>query len=425
MAKRFYSTAKLSERISETPEGFLICEGVPITRAGDLMYSPSETPITAGAGATTISRSIEDIHDPVTIASFEGKPVTINHPDDFVTPDNWRELAVGIVQNVRPGEGEDADKLLADLLITDRGAISAIKGKLLREVSCGYEADYFEESAGKGRQENIIGNHVALVAAGRCGSECAIFDHAPKKEVSPMKTMKQKLLERLGIVLDEAMPEEKSVTVVPAADEDVAATLAAVKARLDAIMARLDAIEASMKPTRAKADAEIVPAKADPEADPEADPAAVDAEIVPAEAEADPVAKRLGLIEAAIAKILGIEEAEPAGQMDVCKDSDTIARAEILAPGIAKTADVKHKAIDAAYGTVDGKAVIDILLAGKTLDKADKDALFVSASELLKGSRREKLSSSQVSLDSLPAMKEGVMTPEMINLANAARYNKP
>jgi hypothetical protein len=125
--KRFYSTAKLSERISETPEGFLICEGVPITRTGDLLYNPSETPITAGKGATVVSRTIADITDPETIASFEGKPVTINHPDDFVTPENWRELAVGTVQNVRPGEGEDADKLLADRLITDAEAISAVK----------------------------------------------------------------------------------------------------------------------------------------------------------------------------------------------------------------------------------------------------------------------------------------------------------
>ena len=108
MAK-YYSVAKLSERISETPEGFLVCEAVPITRAGDLMYSPFETPVTPGKGNTVISRTVEDIHDPATIASFEGKPVTINHPDDFVTPDNWRELTVGIVQNVRPGEGEDAD----------------------------------------------------------------------------------------------------------------------------------------------------------------------------------------------------------------------------------------------------------------------------------------------------------------------------
>lgn len=417
MAK-FYSVAKISERISETPEGFLVCEGVAITRAGDLMYSPSETPVTPGNGRTIISRTVEDIHDPATIASFEGKPVTINHPDDFVTPENWRELAVGVVQNVRPGEGEDDDKLLADLLITDFEAINAVKSKRLREVSCGYEAEYVEEAPGRGRQESIIGNHVALVAAGRCGSECAIFDHAPKKEIIPM-TMKQKIMGLFGKALDEAMPDETP----PAADEvptDVGAALAA-------IMKRLDAIEVAMKPAATDEDGEQQQAAAAAEVPAEGG----DQEVPSAGGAEDPMAKmaeELATLKAAVAKLLGIEEqehgqgiAELDKSADMCKDADTIARAEILAPGIAKTADVKEKAITAAYATEDGKSIIDSLLAGKTFDSADKDMLFVAASEMLKGVRRSQLNQ-RVALDSLPSMKSGEMTPEKINEMNAARY---
>lgn len=406
MAK-FYSVAKISERISETPEGFLVCEGVAITRAGDLMYSPSETPVTPNGNVTIISRTIEDIHDPATIASFEGKPVTINHPDDFVTPENWRVLAVGVVQNVRPGEGEDADKLLADLLITDREAIAAVKSKKLREVSCGYEAEYIEEAPGRGRQENIIGNHVALVASGRCGSECAIFDHAPKKEKEPM-TMKEKLMGLFGKALDEAMPEETP----PAADEvptDVGAALAA-------IMKRLDAIEAAMKPAAT---------------DEEKESAEVPVEGGDQEVSApDPIAKMaedIETIKSAIAKLAGLEMAEGEDQGEkgeVSLDAETIARAEILAPGLAKSKDMKAKALAFAYGTEDGKAIIDTLLAGKAFDSADKGLLFVAASEMLKSTRRGQLHSTRVSLDSLPSMKAGEMTPEKINQMNAARYGK-
>ena len=107
--------------------------------------------------------------------------------------------------------------------------------------------------------------------------------------------------------------------------------------------------------------------------------------------------------------------------VDMCKDADTIARAEILAPGIRKTADVKAKALKAAYATEEGKAVIDTLLAGKAFDAADKDLLFVGAAEMLKGVRRSNLQT-RVSLDSLPGMKPGAMTPEKINEMNAARY---
>lgn len=410
VAKRFYSVANLSERLSETPEGFLICEGVPITRTGELLYAPGETPIDAGKnGHTVISRTVEDIHDPQTIASFEGKPVTINHPDDFVTPENWRELAVGVVQNVRPGEGDDADKLLADLLITDFEAISAVKSKRLREVSCGYEAEYVEVAPGRGRQENIIGNHVALVASGRCGSECAIFDHAPKGKTM---TMKEKIMGLFGKALDEAMPEE-----VPAKDQDVGAMLAA-------LMKRLDAIEAALKPTPDSAD-EPTPEEA-PAGDEGVKPAegAMEGDHEPEEMKT--LEERLVTIEKALMKLLGEEASEEpeeeAGEIAV--DSETVARAEILAPGIAKSNDMKSKSLDAAYGTDEGKAVIDTLLAGKAYDTADKDMLFVAASEILKGSRRTQLNSSRVSLDSLPGMKAGGMTPEKINEMNAARYGK-
>lgn len=429
-ARRFYSVARLSSRLSETPEGFLVCEGVPITRAGDLLYAPSETPVDAGsAGQTVISRTVEDIQDPATIASFEGKPVTINHPDDFVTPENWRELAVGVVQNVRPGTGEDSDKLLADLLITDMEAISAVKSKRLREVSCGYEAEYIQTAPGRGRQENIIGNHVALVASGRCGSECAIFDHAPQKEKTPM-TMKEKLMGIFGKALDEAMPEE-----TPKAEAVDQPEMTEV---LAAIMARLDQIEASIKassdeePEAKETDGEM---KADEEAeqkDMEGEPKAdhTPEETATLEERLVKMEANIATIAEAVSKMVGDEDEEgemmdeePKAQVDKYNDSETKARVEILAPGLGKSKDMKAKALQAAYATEDGKAVIDNLLSGKTLDSADKDMLFVAASEMLKGVRRSQMNV-RVALDSLPGMKSGAMTPEKINELNAARYGK-
>lgn len=397
MAK-YYSVAQLSDRISETPEGFLICEGVAIARAGDLLYSPSETPITPGAGPTIITRSIADIHDPATIASFEGKPVTLNHPEggEFVTPENWQALAVGVVQHVRPGAGEDADKLLADLLIMEVEAIAAVKSKALRELSCGYEANYIEESLGHGRQEDIVGNHVAIVQTGRCGSECAIFDHAPTQEDTTM-TLKEKVLGLLAKAFDEFPPKENEKEAAKDAEKkkEEASTEDATKTALDAIMKRMDAMEA-------KGGAELD--------------------------------KRLALMEAALAKLLGIEETETetettdkakagdqATQLVLCTDQDTITRAEILAPGIVKTADVKVKSLDACMATEEGKAVLTVLLAGKTLDTADTDQLFVAASEMLKGVRRAQLVGVRA-VDAYPAMQAGEMTPEKINEANAARY---
>ncbi len=41
----FYTTEQISEHISKTPEGFLLCESVPIARVGDYEYSKDEVPI--------------------------------------------------------------------------------------------------------------------------------------------------------------------------------------------------------------------------------------------------------------------------------------------------------------------------------------------------------------------------------------------
>jgi uncharacterized protein len=173
---KFHTVEKLGPKQSLTKEGFLLCEDVPLNRTGTLLYGPGETPVEPGPdGIVRIERSPEEVFRPETIASFNGKPVVNEHPDKDVEPDNWRELAVGTVLNPRRGTGICDDCTVADLLITDQEAIKLIQaGK--REVSAGYDAEYEQFSPGLGRQYDIIGNHVALVESGRCGPRCAIGD---------------------------------------------------------------------------------------------------------------------------------------------------------------------------------------------------------------------------------------------------------
>ena len=140
MKKIYYAKERLSENISETPEGYLLCLNVPIARAGILQYGAEELEgLEANEeGYIEVNRSIDVLKKPESIASFESKPITLNHPPDFVTPEDWKQYAVGVVQNVRAVE----DLLLADLLVTDRNAIEAVRTKRLREISCGDNADY-------------------------------------------------------------------------------------------------------------------------------------------------------------------------------------------------------------------------------------------------------------------------------------------
>ncbi|WP_262211373.1 DUF2213 domain-containing protein, partial [Serratia ficaria] len=61
----------------------------------------------------------------------------------------------------------------------------------LRQVSCGYDAEYEQTAPGKADQVEITGNHVALVPKGRAGNRCAIGDR------DTMATQKKSWLQRL------------------------------------------------------------------------------------------------------------------------------------------------------------------------------------------------------------------------------------
>jgi uncharacterized protein len=175
----FYTVEKLGPQQELTPEGFLIIRGVPLARTGAQLYSERELPIKGDSqGKVTIYRDEDEVFRPETIASLNGKPIAIDHPDVDITPENYKDLAVGHVMYPRRGKHAMDNLLLGDLVITDLDAIKAIRSKQLREVSVGYTADYEEIGDAKGKQRNIKCNHLALVRDGRCGPVCRIHDSA-------------------------------------------------------------------------------------------------------------------------------------------------------------------------------------------------------------------------------------------------------
>jgi len=125
-----------------------------------------------------VHRSEDEVFNKTAIASFESKPVTDEHPTDNVIADNVNRLLKGVCQNVRRGTGEDSDKLMADLVIYDPALKDEILVRRKREVSCGYNHDFDIDEEGHIHQLNIRGNHVAVVTAGRAGSDVAIHDNA-------------------------------------------------------------------------------------------------------------------------------------------------------------------------------------------------------------------------------------------------------
>ncbi len=185
MPMRAYYGSRISEHMTKTPEGFLICHNVPIARTGKQDYLPQEIGL-EGTQMVPVIRTEEEVFSPQAIASFEGKPVTLEHPPMAVLPENYGMFLKGHAQNVHRGQGADSDLLLADLFIDDQELIRQIDDGL-REISCGYECDYEEDDHGAVYQRRIRGNHVAVVEAGRAGSRVSIKDSAAAKPTTKQK----------------------------------------------------------------------------------------------------------------------------------------------------------------------------------------------------------------------------------------------
>lgn len=180
---KYFFYTQLGETRYRLADGSLLCKDVPVARTGTQLYSAADLPNLEPDkhGEIVVTRSPEQVFHPATLASFEGMSITILHPEDedgnvrLVNPQNWKELANGHLQNIRRGTGEQSDLMLADLIVKDENAIQLIEDGL-RQVSCGYDAEYEQTEPGKAEQVDITGNHVALVPKGRAGNRCAIGD---------------------------------------------------------------------------------------------------------------------------------------------------------------------------------------------------------------------------------------------------------
>lgn len=167
-----------------TPQGYVITTAT-ITRAGPIEYYGHEIGLTGSDASKkiTVIRTLDELSKPETLASFNGLPFTITHPDDGeVTAEDHKDKAVGHIANTRI----EGSRVVCDIYLTDAAAIETLERTGIREVSAGYEPATLIERGGKFYHINIRGNHVAGVAEGRYGPQCKLND---KKGTAMFKTL--------------------------------------------------------------------------------------------------------------------------------------------------------------------------------------------------------------------------------------------
>lgn len=498
----FYTTEQLGPRRHKTPEGFLVCESVPIARVGEMTYGPGETPVDPGSdGRVYIMRTAKEVFKPDSIASIAGKPIADDHPPVDVEPVNWHFYTKGVVMHPRRGEGSDADKLLADLMIFDPDMIADIEaGK--REVSCGYTPEYYpvldaggNEVPGRGEQRDIIYNHLALVEKGRCGPRCSIGDSRTidSKETKTM-TWRNTLRKVLGAKDSEEIIDEIEKEVgggdstphievhnhmpaglggtgdEPAERQEMAEKIKEkekgkdeemppwFKAHQESTDARFKTLNSAMGELGSGLKKFFEEEGAEPEhaTGDEDDPEKKDVKDEEEKIVKDELGNEVPNANSTTAILGELEFEAPPGTNDKAarraRDSvlledafqDTVAKAEIIAPGIAlPTFDAKmapqktlgiiiglrRTALDLAYSQADTRGVIDAAMSGRTMDAAklapsSVRTLFnaVAAFKSSDNNRRSTDMSSVMSGGGV-AIKGNVRTIADLNKRNAEKYH--
>ena len=184
-----YFGIKLSPHRIKNDKGQLIVTGCEFARTGKQKYHSSELGIKDKDEFIYLDRPVEEVSDPKTVASFEGAPVTLDHPEDDVKVGiNYDQLAKGFAKDVKYVAVNDKEGYLqADFVFTDADLIKKIENNEINELSAGYNCDVDEKDW---IQRHIRGNHIAVVEQARAGHQARLLDKKYKSTSKSQKTLK-------------------------------------------------------------------------------------------------------------------------------------------------------------------------------------------------------------------------------------------
>ena len=151
-----------------TPEGYLRAWAT-IARTGVQQYTDADGSIRREY------RPESEVASPVSLASFAGKAITLEHPSVLLDSSNTKDYQIGFSGTEVV---YDNGFVRAVMTITDKDAIERIMRGDAKEVSAGYRVNY-EAIPGvtdsgenyDGIQKEISGNHIAVVRRGRAGPQ--------------------------------------------------------------------------------------------------------------------------------------------------------------------------------------------------------------------------------------------------------------
>lgn len=213
-------------KVKRTSEGYLITHARALRTGVQGYYAYEFGDALAKDGfkdtdTVRVYRSEDSVKSPESLQSLSHAPVTIGHPNEDVTAENWHDLAVG---EVSTGAMWDGNFISLPLILKDKRGTDAIDAGT-NQLSAGYSATL--ERVQHADYDYVMGpphyNHIAIVDKARAGDEARIGDNAPKPWGAAPITITDKK--------DPEMTDLKTVVVgdkavqVAAADADIIATM--------------------------------------------------------------------------------------------------------------------------------------------------------------------------------------------------------
>ena len=166
--------------IKETKEGYLVATA-RVARTGTQVYLASELGDVATAAGfapndmVRVHRSPEEVFHKDSLTSITRVPVTIDHPREDVSADNWAQLSVG---DVGDAYATELEWVVVNPMIKDAAAVQAAR-TTHRQISMGYDAQAVKARDGLDADFEIKAiryNHLALVKSARAGDKARIGD---------------------------------------------------------------------------------------------------------------------------------------------------------------------------------------------------------------------------------------------------------
>jgi len=192
------------EKVRRLTDGRLAATA-KFARAGCYTYSGHEVG-RPELHSVTVYRPESEVFAADAMASFAHRTITVGHPPEGVTADNWKNHAAGWTEGKVVRDGEHIE---IPLMLADAAAVAAYDAGT-RELSAGYSCVLIwgdgvapDGTRYAAKQTAIRGNHIALVAQGRAGSTCRIGDakaaEAPKSIDETFRSMVASAAEQAGL----------------------------------------------------------------------------------------------------------------------------------------------------------------------------------------------------------------------------------